>query len=116
VKRRHGEEGVAVVLSLALVAVLAVAAITAGGIGVTIAAHRRAQAAADLGALAGAGAAQTGDDACAAARRVVARNGADLATCAVSGAVIQVEVRVALPGLLGDGEVRARSRAGPAVA
>lgn len=78
------------------------------------AAHRRAQAGADLAALAGAGALQRGDDPCAASGRISADNGADMVSCLVDGDDVSVVVRVAGPELWGHTfDIRGRSRAGP---
>jgi secretion/DNA translocation related TadE-like protein len=76
-------------------------------------AHRRAQVAADLGALAGASALQRGGDACAAAERIVLRQDARLTGCVVEGSdvVVATGVPVAVP--LGGAELPARARAGP---
>ena len=78
------DRGAALVTSLVLVAVLVVAALLGGVVADLLAARQRAAAAADLGALAGAPAAQTSEaNACAAATWVVRENGATLRTCAV---------------------------------
>lgn len=78
------EEGAALVASLALVVVLVVVTLLGGVVADLLAARQRAAAAADLGALAGAPAAQVSEvDACAAATWVVRENGATLRACAV---------------------------------
>ena len=76
-------------------------------------AQRRAAAAADLSALAGAVAVQHGQDACAAARRMTDLDGAVLDTCAVDGEQVRVVSQVEVT--LGGHElvVRARGHAGP---
>ena len=52
--------------------------------------------------------------ACAAARRIAARNGGSLARCAMSGADVEVEVtRPVVLGSLGAWIASARARAGP---
>ena len=66
-----------------------------------VAAHRSAQAAADLAALAGAAAARDGGDPCAAAGSVAADNGARLTRCSTAGPEITVEVEVRRPALAG---------------
>lgn len=71
--------GFALVVAVALVQV-----------GLVIAAKHRAQAAADLAALAGSAASLRGDDGCAAARAVARRNGAGVASCRVDLAVVTV--------------------------
>ena len=84
-------------------------------VGGIVADQRRVEAAADLAALAGAGAVQAGRDGCAAAGETAGRNGGALRRCALDGDVVTVEVgrdsqvvlgrRLALVG---------RARAGPA--
>jgi secretion/DNA translocation related TadE-like protein len=82
--RRQGEDGAALVASLLLASVLVAVALMGGVVADLIAARQRAAAAADLGALAGAPAAQTSEiDACAAAAWVVRENGATLRGCEV---------------------------------
>ncbi|SEC20713.1 helicase/secretion neighborhood TadE-like protein [Nocardioides exalbidus] len=80
----------------------------AGGL---VAAQRRAQAAADLAALAGAG---STDDACASAARVASANHALLESCTVAGDDVTVEVSVAGPDVPWRVvRVTAEARAGP---
>jgi secretion/DNA translocation related TadE-like protein len=80
-----------------------------------VAAHRAAQSAADLAALAGARGVASGGDGCGAATDVAAANGARLTDCTVSGRVVDVEVEVTGPHWLGQtADLSARSRAGPA--
>lgn len=79
--------------------------------------HRRAAAAADLAALAGAGAQVSGADACSAAATVAAANGGTLRACAPEGPDVTVQVSFAVPGWVATfsrREVVARARAGPA--
>ncbi len=74
--------------------------------------HRRAQAAADLAALAGAGAPT---DACGAAARIAASNGALLIGCTQWGADLVVTVTVTSAAWpRHDLRVSAQARAGPA--
>jgi len=89
-----------------------VAVATSGAVGV-VAAHRRAQSAADLAALAGASALQDGRDPCQQAGTIAKRNGASLRGCDVDGWDVGVVVArtVRLPG--GSMELKARGRAGP---
>lgn len=111
----RAEDGAATVLAISLVALLTVVAFTAAGMTGLVAAHRRAQAAADLSALAAAATLQEGGSGCAAAARVADRNGAELVGCSQEGRTVLVGVvvrtrpiggqRWALPG---------RARAGPA--
>lgn len=83
-------------------------------IGAATVARQRAEAAADLGALAGATAVLSGERAaCRAAARVVAANGGTLDSCLLQGADVLVvtvlEVRI---GPVRD-RAQARARAGP---
>ncbi|MBM7771405.1 secretion/DNA translocation related TadE-like protein [Actinokineospora baliensis] len=77
-----------------------------------VSARHRAESAADLGALAAAGHVLDGQ-ACARARWVVERAGAELVGCAVSGWDATVEVAVRPAALIGS--ARATARAGPVV-
>ena len=90
-----------------------VALATTGVVGV-VAGHRRAQSAADLAALAGAGALQDGGDPCHQASAIARRNGATLRGCEVDGwnVAVRVAATVRLPG--SPMELEARGRAGPA--
>ena len=113
VRRRRGEAGVVtstVLVVASALAVLAVAGVTGGQV---LVAHRQAGSAADLGALAGAVAIQRGEDACAAARRLVARSDARVRTCHVSAERVRLTVTVDL-GVAGRRiGVSARAHAGP---
>ncbi|MCM0622657.1 Rv3654c family TadE-like protein, partial [Nocardioides bruguierae] len=77
-------------------------------------AQRRAQTAADLGALAGARAHADGGDGCAAAAGVVAANGSTVETCSLLGPDLLLDVSGSVGDLLGGlVEVHAQARAGP---
>ncbi|MBM0123816.1 Rv3654c family TadE-like protein [Pimelobacter simplex] len=112
----RSERGAATVLAVTLAGVLLLVGAATGVVGAIVVAHRRAQAAADLAALAGAVAVgHSGRDPCAAAAGVAQANGAVLATCQVDGADVLVEVRVGGPRWLGqDQDLMAAARAGPA--
>lgn len=111
--RRRDERGAAVVLVIGLTAVLAfVAAVSVGTVAIVLA-HRRAQVAADLGALAAASAVQGGADPCAAAERIADRHAAALTHCEVDGSSVVVTTAVTLLPALGGMDVPARARAGP---
>ena len=84
-RRRH-DRGAATVLVLAMAGVLLVVALAVALAEGLVVGHRRAQAAADLAALAGAGAAARGEDPCDAARAVAVANGAALTACSAIGA------------------------------
>lgn len=117
------DRGSGTVLVLALVLVVVTLAGTADLLGRAVLARHRAEAAADLAALAGAavltdpfGAGASGQGPCSRAARVSGLNAARMTRC-VSGAdsSVEVEVGVDLPGVLAPmGPARARSRAGPA--
>lgn len=78
-------------------------------------AHRIAQSAADLAALAGARALTTGADGCAAAASVAAANGATVDECDVQEQAILVTVTVPAPPWPGlDTDLVGKARAGPA--
>jgi len=112
-RRSRDESGAAVVVAISLVAVLVfVAAISAGTVGIVLA-HRRAQAAADLAALAAAGALQRGGDPCAAAAMIAGRHDAEVTRCTVDAPSVVVATAVALPAALGGSHLPAQARAGP---
>lgn len=79
-------------------------------LGQVVVARHRAAGAADLAALAAAGAWTRGEEAaCAAARRVARAQGAELSRCAAAGEVAEVTALVPV----GPFGARVRSRAGP---
>jgi secretion/DNA translocation related TadE-like protein len=111
---RQPARGSATVLAVVLVAVLATAAVLVACVGGVVADQRRLESAADLAALAAAGAAQAGESPCFAAGTSARRNGARLASCAVDGEVVTVRVvrsRVVLGRAI---QLSSRARAGPA--
>lgn len=117
VDRRVGtlsERGAVAVLAVAMLGLLL---LIAGAIGVAeamVVAHRRAQAAADLGALAGAQAIQQARDPCETATSVARDNGATLDSCRVEEDDVVVTARVTGPRWLGShGDLSAQARAGP---
>ncbi|NHA00847.1 flp pilus-assembly TadE/G-like family protein [Nocardioides sp. W3-2-3] len=88
----------------------------AGVVGALVVAHRTAQAAADLAALAGATdlAERSGRDPCRTATEVATANSATLTACTVHGEDVRVEVSVSGPHWLGqDQDLLAEARAGP---
>jgi secretion/DNA translocation related TadE-like protein len=110
---RRDETGAGTVLAVAMIGLLVTVTVaTSGAVGL-VAGHRRAQAAADLAALAGAAALQDGGDACSRAGTVAERNGASLRRCRVEewNVSLVVASSVHLPG--GSIDLRARSHAGP---
>jgi secretion/DNA translocation related TadE-like protein len=85
-----------------------------GVVAALVRAHRMAQTAADLSALAAAVAHQRGGPACGEAARVAQANGADLAACHADGAAVEVAVVVTGPRWLGQhGDLEGTARAGP---
>ncbi|KGN38102.1 Rv3654c family TadE-like protein [Knoellia subterranea] len=90
------ERGSGSVLVVAAIGILLVLVLAGMQIGVAGAAAHRARGAADLAALAGAGAQQQGADPCAVAERVARSNGAELVSCA-PGSADSLRVRVSCP-------------------
>lgn len=110
-----GERGAATVLVTACLGVVLLVGCALAVVAAMVAAHRTAQAAADLAALAGATARQRGGDACAAAGATAADNGADLVGCTLAGDTVTVRVVVPGPRWLGQPhDLSADARAGPA--
>ena len=110
------ERGSASLYGVALMAVLLTVCQALAWMGGVVVAHRRAQAAADLAALAGAahpGSAHPGS-ACGAADSVARSNGAEVVSCRQESAEVWLEVRVRAPTLAGRRPtVTARAHAGP---
>jgi secretion/DNA translocation related TadE-like protein len=99
---------------MALTALLAVTLLI-GHVGAVVVARHRAQASADLGALAAAGAVSTDPDgACGQARDIGRRMHAGVRTCTISewDVTVVAEITVSL-GPFGTRVVRATARAGP---
>lgn len=110
----RGERGAATVLVMAMATLLMLMACALSAVGGLVIAHRRAQSAADLAALAGARALANGQDACAEAGRVAASNRATMRRCSLVGSDVLVEVHVSGPGWLGPRpQLRGQARAGP---
>jgi secretion/DNA translocation related TadE-like protein len=114
--RRSGtrQRGTAAVLAVGLTGVLVTVTLLVAVVGGVVADQRRVEAAADLAALAGAGAVQAGRDGCAAARETAGRNGGTLRSCALHGDVVTVEVGRNSQAVLGLRlALVGRARAGP---
>ena len=113
----RGERGGATVLVAAMSGVLLFVTVGLAAAGGLVTAQRRAQAAADLAALAGASAlaaASGPTDACAAAGRVAAANAAGLDACTPDGRAVRVTVSVPGPDVpWREVRVSAEARAGP---
>ncbi|MDF9717093.1 MULTISPECIES: Rv3654c family TadE-like protein [unclassified Nocardioides] len=115
--RGRDEGGFATVAALGMVMVLATVALAVAVGAALVVDHRRAQAAADLAALAGATALGGTGDACGAAASTAEANAARLASCEVIGRDVRVEVVVEHDSLAGRvAELRGTARAGPAQA
>ena len=114
-RRPPGERGAATVVVTACLGVVLLVGCALAVVAAMVSAHRAAQAAADLAALAGATAARDGGDPCSAASAIAADNGARLTSCAVAGREVTVEVVVPGPRWLGQThDLAAAARAGPA--
>jgi secretion/DNA translocation related TadE-like protein len=112
-RRCRDERGAATVVAIGLVGVLTFVTAVCVGVAALVLAHRRAQVAADLAALAGASALQRGADPCAAAGTITERQGARLQRCVVEGEEVVVVTGVRVATALGGAELPARARAGP---
>lgn len=111
----RGDDGAATLLVTACLGLLLLVGAALAVIAAMIAAHRSAQAAADLAALAGALAVRDGGEVCGAASDVAAANGARVTRCSVAGDDVTVRVEVAGPRWLGQRhDLAAEARAGPA--
>ena len=111
---RRSDDGSATVwvLCAGLVIVLVAAAMAIAGAAVV--ARHRAQAAADLAALAGALRALDGEPAaCERAAEISTENGAQMTFCRLDGLDLTVTVEVTRPILATAGVARASARAGP---
>lgn len=107
------ERGSATVFVVIALALMLFAGSTVGAVGGIVVAHRRAQSAADLAALAGAAALGTAADPCAQARVVAEANAASLDACERSGADLTVVISVDCPRLIRwIGRSAAKARAG----
>ena len=110
----RSETGAAALLAVAFLGVLMLVGAALGVVAAMVHAHRQAQAAADLAALAAAAEIGQGGDACAAAAHIAQANSARLETCVVEGRDAVVEVTVTGPHWLGQTEdLSALARAGP---
>ncbi|WP_372735450.1 Rv3654c family TadE-like protein [Nocardioides sp.] len=109
-----GERGAATVMAICFLSVLMLVG-SACGLAIGLVADlRRAQSAADLAALAGAGAIGQGEDPCGRAAAVARANGAHVESCLTSGSSILVTVVVPGADWLGlHADLRGQARAGP---
>ncbi|MCU1692991.1 MAG: hypothetical protein JWM64_2082 [Frankiales bacterium] len=114
-RRLQGDRGSGTVLALALCMVLAGFAAVLVGVGLLVVTRHRADAAADLAALAAASRSADGSArACSAAAATAAADGARLVLCRFAGADVVVRVEVLPPGRLAAlGPATGTARAGP---
>ncbi len=113
-RQSAGERGAATLLVVSAAGLLLFVGLALSGVTALVVAQRRAQAAADLAALAGATAAAQGRDACVAASDTARANDAVLVSCLDADGDVRVEVRVRASGPAGRTlDVVAEARAGP---
>jgi secretion/DNA translocation related TadE-like protein len=110
VRTERGSVTPLAVVGISLFVLLSLLGSVVGGALVTL---RRAQAAADLAALAGAVALQHGGDACAAAERSARLNHTRLSQCRLEGQVVAVRVIGVSPLLGRELMIHGDARAGP---
>ncbi|WP_182347318.1 Rv3654c family TadE-like protein [Tomitella gaofuii] len=113
-RRAHGDTGSATVFAAFGMLALLTFTVLCVQVGGAMVARHRAQAAADLAALAAATALADGGGACAAARTVAGRNGARVSACTVEGRTVLVHATAPLPlrGLPGPSDAGAVARGG----
>jgi secretion/DNA translocation related TadE-like protein len=110
----RGERGAATALVVAAGGLLMLIGLAVAGVTSVVVAHRGAQSAADLAALAGAQATVGGRDACAAAETIARANRARLTDCELLGSDVLVQVsRSVRPGWGLMFDLVATARAGP---
>ncbi len=102
-------------MAVAMIAMLLAFTAATVYLGAVVIARHRGQAAADLAALAGAGAVVAGPDAaCARAAQITTRMGVAVTACRVEGLDVVLEVAVPVNfGRWGTGSAQAVARAGP---
>ncbi|MDJ0393508.1 flp pilus-assembly TadE/G-like family protein [Rhodococcus sp. G-MC3] len=112
----HDDDGYATILAAFALAALLVVVIAVVHVGSAVSSRHRAQSAADLSALAAAGALDRGvADACSAGELVVNRMGGDMIGCVVEDWDVVVEVSISVElGVFGQRDAVASARAGPA--
>lgn len=112
--RLRADDGSATLLAVAMLGVLVLVGAALGVVAALVVAHREAQSAADLAALAGAAALADGGDACGRGGVVAGLNDARLVDCRVEGRDVRVRVQVVGPRWLGQhADLEAEARAGP---
>lgn len=110
-----GARGSAAVLATVLIGLLATVSVLVAVVGGAITDQRRVESAVDLGALAGASAAQRGEDGCTAAGAMVGQNRARVIACSETAGIVTVRAARGTRPVLGlRFTVTSRARAGPA--
>lgn len=113
-QRPRTERASATLFAVAVVGVLVLVGAALGVVGAMVHAHRVAQSAADLAALAGARSQARGADGCSAAATIAGANGARVDNCEVDGFDVRLQVTVDGPHWLGEHhDLSAQARAGP---
>lgn len=109
------ERGSVTLFAVGCLAVLLLIGSALGVVAALVHAHRLAQSAADLAALAGAVAVSRGQDPCLAGAEIAEANGGAVTSCRVAGRDVVIRVEVAGPHWLGQvADLGADARAGPA--
>ncbi|MDN4171918.1 flp pilus-assembly TadE/G-like family protein [Nocardioides sp. SOB77] len=112
--RAGDERGSVTLFAIGCLALLLLVGSALGVVAAMVRAHRTAQAAADLAALAGAATIGGPGDPCAAAATVADRNGAALLACTVEGRDVRVRAQAPGPRWMGQvADLAAEARAGP---
>lgn len=112
--RHRDERGLAAPIVITLTGLVLILAVVVAALGRVLVDQRRVSLAADLAALAAAGAIQSGSPACSAARTIAGRNGASLVACVVSGDRVRVRTALEAPTLLNRTiRLEADAHAGP---
>lgn len=110
----RGEDGSITLFGVFVIGVLTLFTMACVGVAGIVVAHRRAQSAADLGALGAATAIQRARAPCPAAAEVVGRNGGRLVGCRVQGETVTLRVEVSTVRIFGQvRDTAASARAGP---
>lgn len=110
----RSERGSVTLFAVSCLSLLLLLGAALGVVAAVVHAHREAQSAADLAALAGAQALARGGEPCAAATHTAAANHARLVSCAPVGRELRVEVLVDGPRWLGwTADLSGQARAGP---
>lgn len=108
------DRGAASLFAVACLVLLLVVGSALGVVAAMVRAHRTAQAAADLAALAAASAVGGGRDPCGSGSAIAEANGATQTSCVVEGLEVTVRVEAPGPRWLGQaGDLVAEARAGP---